>query len=463
MRSTPDPLAVSATTSGSPAASRMNNAFDPTNAVGLDDELRRLIERRIRLLGPAYRLFYSNPVEVSRGQGVLLYDRHGNEYLDAYNNVASVGHCHPRVVAAVHAQMQTLCTHTRYVQESILNYAQDLLSTFGGTIGDHGHVMFTCTGSEANDLAVRIAQHHTGKQGIIATREAYHGNSALTSSFSATLGESSPLGTWVRQVAAPDSYRMAPEHLGAWMAEQVAIQIKDLQRHGNGLAAFIVDSAFSSDGIYVQPTSVLAPVAKVVREAGGLFIADEVQSGFGRLGDGLWGYQRHGIDPDIITLGKPMGNGFPVAGLAITPEAIARFGQELRYFNTFGGNSVAVAAAQAVLDVIRDEELVANSRRVGNILLAGFRELAQRFEAIGDVRGSGLYVGVEMVTDRDRKTPDTHTAAAVVDGLRERRVLISSEGEHGNVLKIRPPLVFSAANADRLLTETAAVLAAIGR
>jgi len=459
MRSTPDPLAAPATAT----ASRMNNAFDPTNTTGLDDEMRALIARRTRLLGPAYRLFYENPVEVSRGQGVLLYDRHGNEYLDAYNNVVSVGHCHPRVVAAVHQQMQTLCTHTRYVQESILDYAQDLLPTFGGTIGERGHMMFTCTGSEANDLAMRIAQHHTGKDGIIVTEEAYHGNSALTASFSATMGESSPLGTWVRQIPTPDSYRIAPEHLGAWMAEQVASQIKDLQRHGNGLAAFIADSAFSSDGIYVQPTNLLAPVAKVVREAGGLFIADEVQSGFGRLGESLWGYQRHGIDPDIITLGKPMGNGFPVAGLAITPEAIARFGRELRYFNTFGGNTVAVAAAQAVLDVIRDEDLIANSRRVGKLLLDGLRDLAKRFEAIGDVRGCGLYVGVEMVTDRASKTPDTELAAALVNGLRERRVLISSEGKHGNTLKIRPPLVFGEAHADRLLTEMAATLTALGR
>jgi len=444
-------------------SSRMNNAFDPASVAALDDEMRGLIERRMRLLGPAYRLFYDNPVEVSRGQGVLLYDRHGNEYLDAYNNVVSVGHCHPRVVAAVHQQMQTLCTHTRYVQESILDYAQDLLPTFGGTIGEHGHMMLTCTGSEANDLAMRIARHHTGQDGIIVTEEAYHGNSALTASFSATMGESSPLGTWVRQVPTPDSYRMAPEHLGAWLAEQVAIQIKDLQRHGNGLAAFIADSAFSSDGIYVEPTSLLAPVAKVVREAGGLFIADEVQAGFGRLGESLWGYQRHGIDPDIITLGKPMGNGFPVAGLAITPAAIARFGRELRYFNTFGGNTVAVAAAQAVLDVIRDEDLIANSKRIGGMLLDGFRDLAKRFEVIGDVRGCGLYVGVELVTGRDHKTPDAKTTSAVVNGLRERRVLISAEGKYGNVLKIRPPLVFSAQHADRLLTTAQSVLAALGR
>jgi len=438
--------------------SKMNNAFDPSAATGLDDALRGLIARRARLLGPAYRLFYQNPVEVSRGEGVLLYDRRGLDYLDAYNNVVSVGHGHPRVVAAVHEQMQTLCTHTRYVQESILDYAEDLLGTFGGTIGAEGHVMLTCTGSEANDLAMRIARHHTGKRGIIVTDEAYHGNSSVTAGFSPSMGENSPLGTWVRQVPAPDSYRVDPATLGEKMAADVARQIKDLQRHGDGLAAFIVDSAFSSDGIYVDPVTLLAPVAKVVREAGGLFVADEVQSGFGRLGETLWGYQRHGIDPDIVTMGKPMGNGFPVAGLAVTPAAVERFGRELRYFNTFGGNTVAVAAAQAVLNVIRDEDLLANARRVGGVLMAGLRELAQKYESIGDVRGSGLYVGVEMVSDRVRKTPNAQAAAAIVNGLRERRVLISATGFHGNTLKIRPPLVFGEQHAERLLTELAATL-----
>jgi len=458
--SSPSP-ASNVTLNTTATGSKMNNAFDPAAAAGLDEELRSLIDRRVRLLGPAYRLFYQNPVEVSRGQGVILYDRHGNDYLDAYNNVVSVGHCHPRVVAAVHEQMQTLCTHTRYVQESILDYAQDLLSTFGGTIGASGHVMLTCTGSEANDLATRIARHHTGRRGIIVTDEAYHGNSAMVVGFSPSLGENSPLDPWVRQVPAPDSYRCDPATLGERMAADVARQIKDLQRHGDGLAAFIVDSSFSSDGIYVEPTTLLAPVAKVVREAGGLFVADEVQSGFGRLGDSLWGYQRHGINPDIITMGKPMGNGFPVAGLAITPEAVAKFGRDMRYFNTFGGNTVAVAAAQAVLDVIRDEDLLANARRVGGLIQAGVRELAEQHEAIGDVRGSGLYVGVEMVSERTSKTPDAARAAAIVNGLRERRVLISATGFHGNTLKIRPPLVFGEQHAERLLTELAATLAAL--
>jgi len=453
---------MNTTAQKSATGGKMNNAFNLANADGLDDTMRALIERRVRLLGPSYRLFYKNPVEISRGKGVLLYDRHGNEYLDAYNNVVSVGHCHPHVVAAVHQQMQTLCTHTRYVQESILRYSEQLLSTYGGTVGSTGHTIFTCTGSEANDLAMRIAQHHTGKHGIIITEEAYHGNSHLTAGFSPSLGENSPLGTWVRQVPAPDSYRVPLENMGQWMADHVAAQIKDLERHGDGLVAFIVDSAFSSDGIFIEPTSLLAPVAEVVRKAGGLFVADEVQSGFGRLGDTMWGYQRHGIDPDIVTMGKPMGNGFPVAGIAVAPDVVRSFGNELRYFNTVGGNTVAIAAAQAVLDVIRDEKLLQNAQRVGRTTLNGLKELARRYQGIGDVRGSGLYLGVEMVKNRETKEPDPAMASAIVNGLRDRRVLISATGFHGNSLKIRPPLVFSESDAARLLTELDATLAALG-
>jgi 4-aminobutyrate aminotransferase-like enzyme len=444
--------------SGNPATrGKMVNAFNPDSLSQLSEESRALISKRTRLLGPAYRLFYQNPVEVSRGKGVLLYDKQGNEYLDAYNNVVSVGHAHPRVVQAVSDQMSTLCTHTRYLQEGILRYSEDLLGTFGGRIGAAGHTMFTCTGSEANDLALRIAKHYTGKQGIIVTSEAYHGNSELTAGFSPSLGDSSPLGTWVRRVGAPDSYRIPHENLGRWFADQVAAQIHDLERHGNGLAAFIVDSMFSSDGVYAHPVDLLKPVAEVVRKAGGVFIADEVQSGFGRTGDKLWGYQRHGIDPDIVTMGKPMGNGFPVAAVAVAPEVVETFGRDMRYFNTFGGNTVAIAAAQAVLNIIRDEGLVENSQKVGKLLRDGLQGLASKYEQIGDVRGSGLYVGVELVSDRAAKTPDAAAAAAVVNGLRERRVLISATGFHANTLKIRPPLVFSPANVDRFLTEIEAV------
>ncbi|WP_027531783.1 aspartate aminotransferase family protein [Bradyrhizobium sp. WSM3983] len=434
---------------------KMVNAFDPANVTGLNEKARTLIQRRSALLGPAYRLFYNDPVEVKRGKGVILYDSEGNEYLDAYNNVVSVGHCHPRVVEATSEQLRTLCTHTRYVQEGILNYAEDLLGTFGGKIQ---HVMFTCTGSEANDLALRIAKHQTGKDGIIITEEAYHGNSDLVAGLSPSLGPHSPLGTWVRRIPAPDSYRVPIETIGQWMADQVSAQIHDLERRGQGLAAFIADSLFSSDGIFAHPTNLFGPVIDVVHKAGGLFIADEVQSGFGRTGEKLWGYQRHDIAPDIVTMGKPMGNGFPVAAVALAPEVVQGFGRDVRYFNTFGGNTVAIAAAQAVLDVIRDEKLMENANRIGKLIRDGFTELAKRHEQIGDVRGAGLYVGVELVRNRNTKEPDSAAASAIINGLRARRILISATGAAANTLKIRPPLVFSEGHVDRLLSEAKAVL-----
>ncbi|MBD3787899.1 MAG: aminotransferase class III-fold pyridoxal phosphate-dependent enzyme [Sphingomonadales bacterium] len=435
----------------------MVNAFDPGQPGALDPALARMIERRGRLLGPAYRLFYQTPVEVCRAQGTRLYDSQGRDYLDAYNNVVSVGHCHPQVIAAVHAQMQLLCTHTRYLQDGILDYAEALLPSFGGRIGAEGHLMFTCTGSEANDLAIRIARHHTGRNGIIVTEEAYHGNSELTAGFSPSLGRGARLGTWVRRVPAPDSYRHDPAALGHMMAAAVTRAAEELARHGDGLAAFVADSLFSSDGIFTTP-EVLGPVAAAVRAAGGLFLADEVQAGFGRSGERFWGFQRHGIDPDIVTMGKPMGNGFPVAAVAVAREVVAEFGRDLRYFNTFGGNGVAIAAARATREVILTEDLQGNAQRIGTLLRAGLAALAERFEGIGDIRGAGLYIGVEMVSDRARRTPDAQAAAAIVNGLRERRVLISATGPGANVLKIRPPLVFSAADADQLLSTLEAVL-----
>lgn len=438
----------------------MPNGFDPSSISHLDAATQRHIARRLRVLSPSYRLFYAEPVKIVRGEKVYLYDDQGNDYLDAYNNVVCVGHANPRVIDAITRQLSTLCTHTRYMQEPILDYAEALRATFNTPIRE-GQMMFTCTGSEANDLAMRIAMHHTGKTGVIVTSEAYHGNSHLTSSFSPSLGRKAPLGPYVRTVSAPDAYRIAPSEVGRRMAEQVALQIEDIRRHGGGLAAFIADSFFSSDGVFAHPTDVLAPVAEVVRRAGGLFIADEVQSGFGRGGTHMWGHERHAVVPDIVTLGKPMGNGYPVAGLVVRPDIVAGFGQDMRYFNTFGGNSVAIAAAQATLDVLREEQVLENAQRVGAVMFEGLNGLARKYDCIGDVRGTGLYFGVEIVRDRAKKDTDIATALKLVNGLRQRRVLISATGPDASVLKIRPPLVFGANDADRLLTELDAVLAAL--
>lgn len=439
----------------------MANGFNPQDAAHLESEDLAHVARRQRLLGPAYRLFYKSPVQISRAKGVFLYDRDGNEYLDAYNNVVSLGHSHPRVVAAISKQMETLCTHTRYMQEPLLDFAEALIGTFGGELGRNGCAMFTCTGSEANDLALRIARFHTGKTGVIVTSEAYHGNSGAVAAISPSLGKKSALDPYLRTVAAPDSYRLPAAEIGRRMAEDVARQIADLQRHGGGLAAFIADSVFSSDGLYTEPTDVLAPVAEVVRKAGGLFIADEVQSGFGRTGTHLWGHARHRVDPDIVTMGKPMGNGYPVAGLVLRPELVSEFGASMRYFNTFGGNSVAIAAAQAVLDTIREEGLMQNAVKVGGQILDGLRDLQAKYEFVGDVRGAGLYFAVELVKDRESKTPDMDRALAAVNALREQRILISATGADAHILKIRPPLVFTPDHAARLLEGVDAALRAV--
>ncbi len=432
----------------------MINAFDAKNADAVSPEDHALIARRQAALGPAYRLFYRNPVHLVRGLGVHLYDAEGNVYLDAYNNVTSVGHCHPHVVAAMTKQLQTLNTHTRYLHEDVLSYAERLLARLPKSIG---HIMFTCTGSEANDLALRIARARTGNQGIIVTRLAYHGVTAAVAELSPSLGPGVPLGNTIRVIDAPDHYRSTGD-VAAEMEANVKAAVADMAAHGIKPAALLVDTIFSSDGVFVDPAGFLAPAVAAIREAGGIFIADEVQPGFGRTGEGMWGFSRHGIEPDIVTMGKPMGNGHPIAAMACKPEIIANFGANARYFNTFGGNPVSVAAGNAVLDVIDGEGLIANAKRVGDHLITGAKALARKYDCIGDVRGSGLFIGIELVTDRNTKMPATSLTSHIVNAMREKRILISAAGPNANVLKIRPPLPFSMENADQLLSTLEEIL-----
>lgn len=434
----------------------MLNAFDPSKVEGLDASEKKMIERRRKLLGPSYRLFYERPVQFVSGKGVRLYDKAGNEYLDAYNNVASVGHAHPRVVAAIAEQAATLNTHTRYLHDGILNYADRLLATFPAELSQ---VMFTCTGSEANDLALRVARRHTGGSGVIVTKLAYHGVTASVAAVSPSLGAAVPLGIDVRTVLAPDAYREPNVDLATVLAERVQAAVDDLKRHGIRPAALLVDTIFSSDGVFSDPIGVLSKAVDVIRKAGGVFIADEVQAGFGRTGSAMWGFQRHSVVPDIVTMGKPMGNGHPIAAMVAKPEVIKMFGEEARYFNTFGGNPVSCAAAMATLDVLQSEGLQENAAKAGERLRAGFRALAKQYAIIGDVRGDGLFIGVELVKDRATKAPAREETNWFVNAMRDERVLISATGLHGNVLKIRPPLAFTPADADILLDAAARVLA----
>ena len=441
-----------------PPDQRMVNAFDPATADGLPEREQALIRRRQQALGQAYRLFYQQPLHVVRGEGVWLYDADGQRYLDVYNNVASVGHSHPQVVAAIAQQAAVLNTHTRYLNDGIVDYAERLLSTLAMS----GYqAMFTCTGSEANDLALRLAGSFTGGQGVIVTGHAYHGVTSSIAACSPAFGDGVPLGPNVRTVAAPDGYRGNPEEVAARFTRDVQAAIADLQRHGIRPAALLVDTLFTSDGVFADPPGFLAGAVDAIHAAGGLFIADEVQAGFARSGSHFWGFQRHGVVPDIITMGKPMGNGHPLAGLMARADIIDTFGRQVRYFNTFGGNPVSVAAGMAVLDVIEREGLQQNARDTGAYLKAGFEALAQRHALIGDVRGAGFFIGVEMVSDRASKTPASAQTTRIVNALRERRILISATGPAGNILKVRPQLPFGRTHADMLLGALDEVLASL--
>ena len=400
-----------------------------------------LLARRARVLAPTYRLFYEQPLQIVRAEGVWMYDDSGRRYLDAYNNVPVVGHCHPQVVEALTRQARTLNTHTRYLAEQPLQLAEELLATLPRELDS---VIFTCTGSEANDLAVRISKAVTGGSGFIVTEFAYHGATEVIAGMSPEDGR--PLGPGVYTVAAP----LGADGAAAF-GERVGRCLERMQADGVRLAAMLVDTIFSSDGVVADPRGFLADAVRKVHEAGGLFIADEVQAGFGRLGEGMWGFARHGIVPDLVTMGKPMGNGHPVAAVAGRAGVFAGFAKGGSYFNTYGGNSVSCATALAVLQVIRDENLLENARRSGEHLMRGLRGLAQRHTAIREVRGAGLFIGVELGANAASGRSGAAETRRVVNGLCRRGVLVGSTGRDGNVLKIRSPLTLELQHADLLL------------
>ncbi|MFN7089102.1 MAG: aspartate aminotransferase family protein [Allorhizobium sp.] len=408
-----------------------------------------LIERRRALLGPNVSTFYDEPVHVVRGEGVWLWDAEGRQYLDCYNNVPHVGHCNPRVVEAICRQAATLNTHTRYLHEGILDYGERLTATYDDPLKT---AILTCTGSEANDIALRMAEAMTGKRGIIATDATYHGNTTLVSHLSKSnvpeVGFG--LGQYLRHVEAPDSYRI-PDPDGQRFAAKVQEAIDDLERNGIGFAALVVCPLFLNEGFPAQSPGWLKPAAEAARRAGGLLICDEVQSGFGRCGTHFWGHQKQGVIPDIVTMGKPMGNGHPVAGLVTRAEIMARFRKSFRYFNTFGGNPVSCAAAMAVLEELQDKKLQAHAEKIGLLAHRRLTELAGKYEVIGDVRQSGMVFGAEFVLDRDSKEPAVAFADQVVNQMRQRGIILSKLGRHKNTLKIRPPMPFAEEHLDLLM------------
>lgn len=433
-----------------------SNSFKPEDLNSLDERTRELVRRR-EILGPSYRLFYHHPLTLVRGLGTKLYDEQGNEYLDAYNNIPSLGHSHPAVQKAVSEQLGLINTHTRYLHENILHYAEDLLSTMPDELD---RVMFLLSGSEANDLAVRIARAHTNATGIIVTSEAYHGNTDLVTSLSPCIGKTVPMAIDMRMIPTPDTFRLGQLDLGEWMAARIREQVADMQRHGIAFAGLLIDDIFSSDGVFPGAQGMLAKVVETVHELGGLYIADEVQPGFTRTGN-FWGFERHGVVPDIVTMGKPMANGIACSAVVARAGVLEAFAQSTPYFNTFAGSPVAMAAAQATLDTMREIDTAGNARKVGGLFARQLKDLASDHPIIGDVRSVGLYIGVDIVKPETTQA-DYPLSVRIIEKLREKRVLASLCGPYGNVLKIRPPLVFSESDVDWFMSALSEVLDEMG-
>lgn len=417
------------------------------------ENLQPLLERRRQHLGPGLKLSYDRPLHVVRGEGVWLTDATGRSFLDAYNNVPQVGHCHPTVVGALARQAATLNTNTRYLYESAIEYAERLAATMPG---DLSVCMFVCSGSEANDLAWRLAKAHTGNAGAIVIEDAYHGTTDAVYELSpAEHGEGRPLAEHVATVPAPDGYRGRFRRDDPQYADQYAMCLDDaigsLDARGFAPAAFYLDLILSSSGILVPPPGYLAAAFEKVRAAGGLCVADEVQTGFGRTGDHFWGFSAHDVVPDIVTLGKPIGNGFSMAAVVTTPAIVASLIEESGFFSTTGGNPVACRVGLAVLDVLEQEGLQERAAYVGAQLRSQIKKLARHHPLIGDVRGAGLFIGVELVRDRSTLEPATEEAAAIVNRMRDLGVLVGIDGPCANVLKIRPPLVFNENHALQLV------------
>ncbi|MBT3226056.1 MAG: aminotransferase class III-fold pyridoxal phosphate-dependent enzyme [Deltaproteobacteria bacterium] len=410
-----------------------------------------MIKRRQDHLGGSI-LFYHDPINIVRGEGVWLYDDLGNKYLDCYNNVASVGHCNPNVVEALIAQARQLNTHTRYLHKNVIDYAEKLSGLMPAPLEV---CLFTCTGTEANELAMRIARSVSGKHGAIVMESSYHGNSTLITQMSTALYPANLRPDFIKTVEPPNTYRgpfREGEHndLGRRYADLVDEAIDDLEKNGHGTAAFMCDMIFDSQGSLCAPEEYFRRVYDKIHSAGGLCIADEVQPGLCRTGT-WWGFENYGVVPDIVVLGKPMGDGHPVAAVVTSKEIIEKFTESQVYFNTFAGNPVSAAVGMAVLDECLDQKLVQNCAEVGAYFRKRLEVLAEKYPIIGHIHGMGLFLGIELVHDRKSKEPANDITRLVPDAMKNAGVLMGATGRFGNVLKIRPPLIFSKENVDQTI------------
>ncbi len=417
-----------------------------------------LLKVRTRLLGRVLSTSYSRPLKIVRGRGAWLFDDRGRSYLDCVNNICHVGHSHPTVVSAIYEQARRLNTNTRYLHDNIVDLAQKVGESLPAPLSV---CFFVCSGSEANELAIRLARTHTQRHHGIVLDHAYHGNTSTLVGLSPYKCEGrggKGLEPTIRKAPLPYPYRdramgLRRDFLGVDYAREVEGIVAELAAEGTPPAFFIAESISGCGGQVVFPADYLSSAFGAVKAAGGLCIADEVQVGFGRVGSHYWAFQAQDSIPDIVTMGKPMGNGHPIACVATTPEIAASFANGMEYFNSFGGNPVSCAAGLAVMDVIRTEGLQHNAAEVGNYLSRGLETLKARHPLIGEVRGLGLFIGIELADGGDAAKPAGQAAADIVNAMKERGVLLSTDGPAANVIKIKPPMVFARADADRLLTE----------
>jgi len=414
---------------------------------------QELVARRKATLGPTYQNFYDEPLHLVRGSGTKLWDVNGRQYIDSYNNVPSVGHCHPHVVEALCKQAGTLNTHTRYLHSTIVELGEMLIERMPGDIDT---CIFTCTGSESNDLATQIARHVTGNQGMVVTESSYHGVTELTRRLSTDSYPAQDRPDWLAVIEPPNlyrgPYRRDDPDAGQKYLAQACEQLDLLEQRGHRPAAVMIDLVWDSNGPLVAPPDYLLGLCAEVRKRGGLVIADEVQAGYCRSGEHWWTSDVYGLKPDFLTCGKPMGAGHPLSLMATTRAIIDEYSRQYHYFNTFGGNPVSAAVGKAVIEVIEAEGLLQNAHDTGAYLEAGLRELATRHEAIGDVQGRGLFWGLDMVNDAASMAPFSeaqmrHLGSLIV----EQGVITGTSGRYGQTLKLRPPLVFSRDDAEQTL------------
>lgn len=409
----------------------------------------RLQKLRKKYLSQSFSLSYNEPLHLVRGRGQYLYDSKGNEYLDAVNNIQHVGHSHPKVTEAANEQFKKLNTNTRYLDETILDYARALTDKLPSNLNK---CYFTNSGSESNDLALRIARNHSNSKETIVLEGAYHGHVTSLIEIS-PYKHDGPGGKgppeYVHVVPMPDPFRgiYRGQSSGLKYAAEVKTILDEIRSNDKRVSAFIFEPILGCGGQIIPPNGFLSRSFKMVRDNNGVCIADEVQVGFGRMGESFWGFETQDIVPDIVTLGKSIGNGHPLSVVVTSEDLSNEFNNGMEYFNSFGGNPVSCAIGHAVLKVIEEEELQKNAFRVGNELKTLLNEVKSVHDIIGDVRGKGLFLGIEIIRDLETLEPDKQVTHKIVNEMRNRKILLSSDGPDHNVIKVKPPMVFSSSNA----------------